>query len=75
MLNGILIAAKVVILLVMGVLLLQTWHKFKSIPDDDIIGEERAKYMGQRLTWVTICVGAEAVLQIVSSILRTLEII
>ena len=70
-----LIAAQITVLLFIGVLLWQIWRKFKSIPEDEIIGEDRTKYMTQRLTWIGICTGFLAVLQIASAILRMLEII
>ena len=53
----------------------QFWQKFKSIPDDEVIGEERTAYMRRRLTWIAVCVGAEIILQIAHFILRTFEII
>ncbi|MBE6977450.1 MAG: hypothetical protein E7438_02245 [Ruminococcaceae bacterium] len=70
-----LIAAQITVLLVIGLLLWQIWRKFKSIPEDEVIGEDRAKYMTQRLTWIAICSGFMAVLQIISVVLRVLEII
>ena len=68
-----LIAAQITVLLVIGVLLWQIWRKFKSIPEDEVIGEDRAEYMRRRLTWVAACAIAEALLQIASAILRFLE--
>ena len=53
----------------------QFWRKFKSIPDDEVIGEERTVYMRRRLTWIAVCVGAEIVLQITRFVLRTFAII
>lgn len=53
----------------------QFWRKFKSIPDDEVIGEERTTYMHRRLIWFSVCVGVEVVLQIAHFILRTFEII
>ena len=70
-----LIAAQISVLLVIGILAWQIWRKFKSIPDDEVIGEERAKYMTRRLKWIALCVGLEAVLSITSAVLRVLEII
>ena len=70
-----LIATQITALLVIGVLGWQIWRKFKSIPEDEVIGEDRAKYMTRRLTWITICTGFTAALQITSAILRILEII
>ena len=71
----ILIAAQITILLVIGVLLWQVWHKFKSIPENEVIGEERTKYMARRLTWIGICSAVLAVLQVVSAIFRAVDII
>ncbi len=71
----ILIAAQITVLLVIGVLLWQIWRKFKSIPEDEVIGENRTKYMTRRLTWIAICSGFVAALQIISAILRMVEII
>ena len=70
-----LIAAQISVLLVIGILAWQIWRKFKSIPENEIIGEVRAKYMTQRLKWITLCAGLEAVLQITAAVLRVLEII
>lgn len=53
----------------------QFWRKFRSIPDDEVIGEERTAYMRRRLTWIAVCVGAEIVLQITHFVLRTFAII
>ena len=53
----------------------QFWRKFKSIPDDEVIGEERTVYMRRRLTWIAVCAGVEIVLQIANFILRTFEVI
>jgi hypothetical protein len=75
MLNYILVAAQITVLLVIGVLLWQIWRKFKSIPEDEVIGEDHTKYMTRRLTWIAICCGLEAALQITSAIQRILEII
>ena len=71
----ILIATQIAVLLVIGVLLWQIWRKFKSIPEDEIIGEERAKYMTLRLTLITVCSAVEIVLFIASAVLRALKII
>ena len=70
-----LIAAQISVLLVIGVLAWQIWRKFKSIPDDEVIGEERAKYMTRRLKWIAVCIGLEAALQVAAAVLRILEII
>lgn len=71
----ILIAAQITVLLAIGLLMWQIWRKFKSIPEDEVIGEDRAEYMRRRLTWVAVCAIAEAILQIASAILRLLEVI
>ena len=72
-----LIAAQITVLLVIGVLLWQIWRFLKSndIPDDEPLGEERAKFMTLRLKWIAVCIGLEAALQITSAVLRMLEII
>ena len=72
-----LIAAQITVLLVIGVLLWQIWHFLKrnDIPDEEPLGEERARYLTVRLTWLCVCFGLESVLLIVSTILRVLEII
>ena len=69
------LAAQVVVAFAGIFFLWQFWRKFKSIPDDEVIGEERTAYMRRRLTWIAVCVGAEIVLQIANFILRTLEVI
>ena len=71
----ILIAAQITVLLVIGVLLWQIWRKFKLIPEDEVMGVEQGEYMRHRLTWITVCAIVEVLLQIVSTILRMLEII
>ena len=53
------------------VLLWQLWRKFKQIPEDEVIGEERAKYMTKRLNILAVCFAAEAVLSIVQLVLRS----
>ena len=73
----ILIAVQIVVLIILGVLLWQIWRFLhsKDIPDDEPLGKERAKYLTRRATWICICVGLEAALQIASAILRFLEAI
>ena len=73
MLRYILIAAQILVFIAIGVLLWQIWRKFKSIPDNEVIGDQRTKYMTQRLTWIGICAALEAGLQIASAILRFIE--
>ena len=75
MLNYCLIAAQIIVFIIIGILVWQIWRKFKSIPEDEIIGETRAKYMTRRLTWIGICAGLETALYITSAVLRILEII
>ena len=72
-----LIAAQITVLLVIGVLLWQIWRFLKStdIPDDEPLGEERAKFMTLRLKWIAVCIGLEAALQVAAAVLRILEII
>ena len=77
MLNYILTAAQIVVLIILGVLLWQIWRFLhsKDIPDDEPLGEVRSKYITRRLTWIGICAGLEAALQIASAILRFVEAI
>ena len=75
MLNYFLIAAQIIVFIIIGILLWQIWRKFKSIPEDEIVGETRAKYMTRRLTWIAVCGILTAILQVTSIILRILEII
>ena len=72
-----LIATQITVLLVIGVLLWQIWRflRNKDIPDDEPLGEERAKYLTRRVTWIGICTVLEAALQIASAILRIVETI
>ena len=70
-----LIAAQITVLLVIGILAWQIWCKFQAIPENEIIGEARAKYMIQRLKWIVFCAGLEAALAVTSAVLRILEII
>ena len=75
--NYILIAAQTIVLIIIGVLLWQIWRFLhnKDIPDDEPLGKERTKYITRRLTWIGICAGSEAALQIASAILRFMEVI
>ena len=73
MLNYFLIAAQIIVFIIIGIFVWQIWLKLKSIPEDEIVGETRAKYMTRRLTWIAICAGLEAALQIASAILRFVE--
>lgn len=70
-----LIAAQISVLLVIGILAWQIWRKFQTIPEDEIVGEERAKFMTWRLKWIAVCIGLEAALQVAAAVLRILEII
>ena len=71
-----LIAAQIAVLLVIGLLLWQIWHFLKrgDISDEEPLGEERAKYFSRKLTWLIVCFGLEAGLQIISTILRILSL-
>ena len=70
MLNTILLTARIVFLILIAVLLLQVWRKFKSIPEDERIGEERAKYIDTRLKILALCTIAEAALSIAHRLLQ-----
>ena len=75
MYHTILIIAQIVVMIVLGVLLWQIWHLFhrKDIHENEPLGEERTNYITRRLTWIGICAGLEAALQIASAILRFIE--
>ena len=75
MLNYILIATQIIVLLIIGTLVWQILCKFKSIPEDEIVGEERAKYMTQRLQAIVVCSAIEMMLLVAATVLRILEII
>lgn len=70
MLKTILFILQLAILLAVVLLLWQLWRKFRSIPEDEIIGEERAKYLTTRLNILMVCVTAEAVLSVAQTLLR-----
>lgn len=70
-----LIAVQISVLLVIGILAWQIWRKFQTIPEDEIVGEERVKFMTRRLKWIAVCIGLEAALQVAAAVLRILEII
>ena len=56
----------------------ETTHDRKKntlLPEDEVIGEERTKYMTRRITWIAVCGILVAILQVTSIILRILEII
>lgn len=63
------------VLVVIVIMLWQMWRKFKSIPEDEVIGEARTKYLTTRLNVIAVCAGAEAALQILAAILRLVEVI
>ena len=70
MIKNILSILQIVVLIIVAVLLAQMWRKFKSIPEDEVIGEERAKYLNARLGVLMGCVIAEAALSITQTLLR-----
>ena len=75
MLNYLLFAAQIVILVVIAILLWQIWRflKRKDLPEDEPLGEERAKYLTQRLTATSVCTIVEAALAIAQAVLRFVE--
>ena len=75
MLNYFLIAAQIIVFILIGILVWQIFCKFKSIPEDEIVGEERAKYMTQRLRAIVVCSTIEMMLLVAATVLRILEII
>ena len=67
-----LIVIQIIALIIIGVLLCQIW-KFlnrKDIPDDEVLGEERAKYLTDRLNILRVCFIVEAAASILQLILR-----
>ena len=66
---------QLITLLIIGILAWQIYRKFKSIPEDEVIGAERTKYMTQRITWIAVCGVLVAILQVTSIILKMLETI
>ena len=73
--NYILLSAQILVLLVIGGLMYQIYRKFKSIPEDEIIGAERGKYITQRLRLIVACAAVEIVLLIATTVLRILKVI
>ena len=70
-----LLAAQMIVLITAGILLWQVWHYLhrKDIPEDEPLGEVRAKYLTRRLTVLSVCAVVEAVLAITQAILRFVE--
>ena len=67
-----LLALEILVLLIIVYSWLQIWrflHR-KDIPEDEPLGETRAKYLTKRLNIIGICAVLEAVLLIVTSILN-----
>ena len=73
--NYILFSTQILVLLVITILMYQIYRKFKSMPEDEIIGAERSKYITQRLRLIVVCAAIEIVLLIATTVLRMLEII
>jgi hypothetical protein len=60
-------------MLLLFAIVIQLWQLFrffKKLPEDEVIGEERAKYLQLRLTLLIVCIGIESVLSIIQSVLR-----
>ena len=75
MAHYLLLAAQIIVLMIAGVLLWQIWRfvKHKDIPEDEPLGDDRAKYLTQRLTALSVCAVMEAVLCIAQAVLRFVE--
>lgn len=71
----VLLAAQVITLVIAITLIWQIWRflKRKDIPDDEPLGEVRAKYLTRRLTVLSVCAVVESVLCIAHTILRFME--
>jgi hypothetical protein len=75
MAHYLLLAAQIIVLMIAGVLLWQIWRfvKHKDIPEDEPLGDDRAKYLTRRLTALSVCAVMEAVLCIAQAVLRFVE--
>ena len=71
----IILSAQITVLILAGILLWQIWYflKRKDIPEDEPLGEERAKYLTRRLTVISVCAAVEAALAIAQAVLRFVE--
>ena len=72
MLHNILIVARILLLVIIAVVLIQIYRYWRRLPKDEVIGDERAKYIITRATVLTVCFVLEAALQIASVALRFL---
>lgn len=68
----VLLALEILVLLIIGFFWWQIWHFLhrKDIPEDEPLGEARAKYLTKRLNIIGVCAVLEAVMLITSSILN-----
>lgn len=75
MAHYLLLVAQIIVLMIAGVLLWQIWRfvKHKDIPEDEPLGDDRAKYLTRRLTALSVCAVMEAVLCIAQAVLRFVE--
>ena len=75
MAHYLLLAAQIIVLMIAGVLLWQIWRfvKHKDIPEDEPLGDDRAKQLTRRLTALSVCAVMEAVLCIAQAVLRFVE--
>jgi len=65
-----LIVLEVLILIVVATLLLQCRNFMKALPKNEELGEKQEKYITDRLNWLRICLIVEAVLALLSLVLR-----
>ena len=70
-----LLATQIIVLIIAAILLWQIGHYLhrKDIPEDEPLGEVRAKYLTRRLTVLSVCAVEEAVLAITQAVLRFVE--
>lgn len=68
---------QVALLIATGIILWQIWQYLHSelIPDDQPLGEDRAKYLTHRLDLIKYLLLAEAVVLIIKTVLRILELL
>jgi hypothetical protein len=61
---------QILLLMIIGFLLFRFWRKLKSLPENEVIGEERSNDLIRQLTLLTPCLILEAILTIVQILLR-----
>ena len=72
----ILIVIPIVLIAASGIILWQIWGFLHSdkIPEDEPLGEERAKYLTDRLEWFQYLLVAEVVIFLIKTVLDFFEL-